>query len=63
MKNRDWKGMHNSGGGAVYSLGLIGALVYFINHAQTLGQGLLGVVKAIIWPAILVFKLFQLLKL
>ncbi len=56
--------MHKSGGnGAVYGLGFVGALVYFIIHAQTLGQGLFGVLKAIIWPALLVFNLFGFLKL
>lgn len=63
MKNRDWKGMHSSSGGAFYSLGLIGALIYFISHAQTLEQGLLGVLKAIIWPAFFTFKVFEFLKL
>lgn len=63
MKNKDWKGMHSSGGGAVYSLGLIGALIYFLSNAHTIGQGLFGVIKAIIWPAIFVFKLFEFLKL
>lgn len=63
MKNKDWKSMHSSGGGAVYSLGLIGALFYFLSHAQTIEQGVLGVLKAIVWPAFFVFKLFEFLKL
>ncbi len=63
MENREWRGMHKGGGGAVYGLGLIGALVYFISHAQTFEQGLVGVIKAIIWPAILIFNLFGFLKL
>lgn len=61
--SKDWKGAHRGGGGAVYGLGFLGALVYFIIHAQTLGQGLFGVLKAIIWPALLVFNLFGFLKL
>ena len=63
MKNKDWKGIHDSGGGAVYTFGLFGALIYFISHAQTLGQGLLGVLKAFVWPAFLIYKLFAFLKL
>lgn len=43
----------NAGGGAVYGIGLIGALVYFIQHADTFWMGVLGVLKAIIWPAIM----------
>lgn len=61
---KEWKGMNcNASGGAVYGLGLIGALIYFLQHAQTLGQGLVGTIKAILWPAFFVFKVFEFLKL
>ncbi len=50
------------GGEAVYGFGFIGALVYFIQHAQTFGQGLLGLLKAIAWPALLIYKALELLK-
>jgi len=43
-------------GGAVYGLGLIGAAIYFISHATTFWLGVLGFLKAIVWPAILVFE-------
>ena len=46
---------HASGGG-LYFLGLIGALVYYIQQADTFGTGALGV-KALVWPAVLVYKL------
>lgn len=60
----DWKKMnHNTGGGALYGLGFIGSLVYFLQHAASLSDGLLGIVKAIIWPAILVYKLLEFFKL
>ncbi len=45
------------GGG--YGLAFIGAVVYFVQHAHTFGQGILGVLKAIIWPAILVYGLLE----
>ena len=45
------------GGG--YGLGFIGAAVYFVQHAHTLGQGILGVLKAIVWPAILAYGLLE----
>lgn len=55
---------HMGGGaGAVYGFGLIGGLVYYLQHATTFLMGLLGVLKAIIWPALLVYKLLELLKL
>lgn len=47
---------------AVYGLGLIGALIYYIQHAPTFLAGILGVLKAIVWPAFLIYKLFELLK-
>lgn len=48
--------------GAVYGLGLIGAAVYFIQHATTFWGGVLGLLKAIVWPAVVVYKLLGLLK-
>lgn len=51
------------GGGAVYGLGLIGALVYFIQHASSFGDGVIGVLKAIVWPAFLIYSLLDFLKL
>ncbi|OFY44333.1 MAG: hypothetical protein A2X18_01630 [Bacteroidetes bacterium GWF2_40_14] len=42
--------------GAVYGLGLIGAAIYFISHATTFWLGVLGLLKAIVWPAYLVYE-------
>ena len=47
---------------AVYGLGLIGALVYYIRHAATFWVGAWGVLKAIVWPAILVYELLKFLR-
>jgi hypothetical protein len=44
---------------AVYGMGLIGAWVYYIGHAATFWIGVLGVLKGIVWPAILVFELLK----
>lgn len=52
-----------TGGGAVYGLGLIGALVYYLQHAPTFWAGAVGVLKALVWPAFLIFKLFDLLRM
>ncbi|MFA6082346.1 MAG: hypothetical protein WC773_02970 [Patescibacteria group bacterium] len=43
--------------GAVYGFGLIGALVFFIQHADTFWVGVLGVLEAIVWPAVVIYKL------
>jgi len=42
--------------GAVYGLGMIGAAIYYIQHANTFWMGVLGVLKALVWPALLVYK-------
>lgn len=49
--------------GAVYGLGLIGSAVYFISTATGFWMGLLGVLKALVWPAILVFDAFKALAI
>jgi hypothetical protein len=45
--------------GAMYGLGLIGALIYYISTATGIGAGLIGVFKAIFWPAFLVYHLMD----
>jgi len=45
--------------GAVYGLGLIGAAVYFISQATSFWVGVLGFLKAIVWPAFLVYEAFK----
>jgi hypothetical protein len=43
-------------GNATYGLGFIGALVFYIKAATTFGAGVMGVLKAVVWPAVLVYK-------
>lgn len=43
-------------GSAVYGLGLIGAAVYYIGTAGSFGAGVVGFLKAIVWPAFLVYE-------
>jgi hypothetical protein len=47
-------------GGAVYGLGLIGAIVYYIQIADGFWLGVLGVLKALVWPAFLVYHVLKL---
>ncbi len=49
----------HASGGAVYGLGFIGAAVYFISQAATFGAGLVGFLKAMVWPAFLVYEAFK----
>ena len=46
----------NSSSGAGYGLGLIGAAIYFIGSASGFWAGILGFIKALVWPAILVYE-------
>lgn len=52
-------GANSGGASAVYGLGLIGAAIYFIGHATTFWAGVLGFLKAIVWPVFMVIKLFE----
>lgn len=56
------KSSHASGG-AVYGLGFFGALIYFWMHAPTFWIGVLGIFKAMVWPALLVYQAFLFLKM
>lgn len=49
----------NPASGAVYGLGLIGAAIYFISGATGFWMGVLGFLKAIIWPVFLVLEAFR----
>ena len=56
MKTEMHKNAHS---GAVYGLGLIGAAIYFIGHATGFWMGVLGFLKAIVWPVFLVYQAFK----
>jgi hypothetical protein len=53
MKNRISNDAHH---GAVYGLGFIGAAVYFISNASGFWDGVIGFIKALVWPAFLVYE-------
>jgi hypothetical protein len=46
----------------VYGIGFVGALIYFVQHANTFTEGLIGVFKAIFWPGFIVYRLLEFLK-
>jgi len=64
---KKWKGhkcgpwcYHRGGAGCAYFLGFIGALVYFLQTSTGFWPSVLAILKAIVWPAFLVYKLFGL---
>ncbi len=46
--------------GGIYFLGFIGAAIYYIQTATSFGAGVLGFLKALVWPAFLIYKLLGL---
>lgn len=54
---------HRSNSGpAIYGLGFVGALIYFLQTATTFWIGVIGFFKALVWPAFLVYYLLEFLK-
>ena len=46
---------------AVYGLGFLGAAIYYISQSAGFWGGVLGFLKALIWPAFLVYELLKFL--
>ena len=49
----------SASGGAVYGLGFVGALIYFIQAANGFWEVLLAFLQAAVWPAYVVYKLLE----
>jgi len=47
--------------GAVWIIGVVGAAVHYISHATGFWMGVIGFLKAIVWPAFLVYELLSFL--
>ncbi|MEN9342763.1 MAG: hypothetical protein RIR24_350 [Actinomycetota bacterium] len=43
-------------GSAFYFLGAVGSAIYFISTADGFWDGVLGVLKSLVWPAFLIFE-------
>ncbi len=50
----------SGGGSALYALGFLGAAIYYVSTATGFWVGVLGVLKALLWPGFLVFALLKL---
>ena len=59
--SREYRSYRGGASEAVYGLGFIGAAIYFIGQATTFWMGVLGFLKAIIWPVFLVFEALKVL--
>lgn len=47
--------------GAIYGMGVIGALIYFMQHATSFTTVVVGIFKAIFWPAVVLYRVLELL--
>lgn len=53
----------NGANNALYGLGVLGAAVYYIQHATGFWDGALGLLKAVFWPGVVLYRVLELLKL
>jgi hypothetical protein len=63
-ERRKGKAMPSAGiSSGLYGLAFIGAVIYYLQHATTFWEGVLGFLKALVWPALLIYKLLEYLKM
>lgn len=48
-------------GGWVYFLGIVASFIYFLQSSSGFGEGVVAMLKALVWPAYAVYHLFKLL--
>lgn len=60
MKKKSWSCNANQSQ-ALYGLGLVGALVYYVQHSSGLVGFLVALVKAVLWPAFVIYDLLSFL--
>lgn len=53
---------NKSSGNAVYCLGLIGAVVYYVQQAEGFWQIILAFLKGFVWPAFVIYDLLKFLQ-
>ena len=59
---KDKKKSHGSdggSGGALYFMGFVGSLVYWMQAAAGFGAVVTGLLKAMVWPAYVAYKLLE----
>jgi len=59
-KGKGNKGINCSGGSeALYFVGFAGALIYWMQAAVGFGAVVTGILKALVWPAYVIYKLLE----
>lgn len=49
--------------GAIYGIGMLGAIVYFVQRANGIGEIIVGLIKGVFWPGVVVHRALELLNL
>ena len=57
-----WHQDHGMGGG-FYFLAMIGVAVYYVQQVSGFWPAILGILKAIVWPAMLLYEVFTRLNI
>jgi len=60
---KKWHSHNNTMGGGFYFIGMIGVAVYYIQQVHGFWPIVLAILKAIVWPAFLLYKVFTLLHM
>ena len=54
-KHKKWSSKSSGSSSCLYFMGMIGAAVYYISVSTSFWGGLLGFLKALVWPAFMVY--------
>jgi len=54
-----WHEHKHAGSGGFYFLALIGAAVYYVQQVSGFWPTVLSILKAIVWPAFLIYEVFS----
>lgn len=58
-KHKKMGGGKSGGGGIIFCIGLVGSLVYWMQAAIGFGAVVTGILKSLVWPAYIVYKLLE----
>ena len=60
-RGHHWR--HHGTSGGIYFVAFVGAAVYYIQQATSFGGGVLGLLKAMVWPAMVLYKVLGMLQM
>jgi len=59
-RGKNEKRCSESCGGGIYFLGFVGSAVYYIQNSDGFWSVVLAILKSLVWPALLAYKLWGL---